>query len=247
MIDLSVLERFQFEYPPIGIKYTVYKPNHLLKLSKKMALCEMLAEAQKADEGFYAQLDNHNCGVGPYILGENDGDPAMVSGQIGPALGVYDDARANRQIYLDMPRLASKTAPYVLFHKVKGIPFDPDIIVLICKPSQAEVILRAKGYHNGKGWTAKGTPVAGCAYLFMYPYITGEVNMMVTGLHHGMKVRGIFPEGLIMLSIPFQVIPEVINNLKEMKWELPQYSWGGDYHVKHMKEISDSIKKAMAE
>ncbi len=241
-LDLSILDKFGFEYPAVGVKYSLIRPTGMPKLGKKLAICEMLREAQ-LENAFYATVDNHACKVGPYLLGQVDPDPVFESGQVGPKLGVYSDPRANRRIYLDMPKLVRDTANYTLFASVNKMDFDPDVLIITAKPSQAEVILRAKGYRNGSGWNAKGTSVAGCAFLYMYPYITGELNMMVTGLHHGMKARHTFPEGLLFLSIPYQVLPEILNNLKEMVWDLPQYSWGKEAHMARMKQIAEEVNQ----
>ena len=246
MLDYDIFKDFNFEYPPVGVKFSMTIPKNLPPLGKQLAICEMLREAQLSEQGFYSSKDNHNCKVGPFILGQVGRDPGMVGGLIGPKLGVYQDARANRQVYLNMPRLDEGTGPYTWFSKLEQIRFDPDLIILTAKPSQAEIVLRAKGYRSGKGWNARGTSVAGCASLYTYPYLSGELNMMVTGLHHGMKARGTFPEGLLFLSIPFQLIPEIISNLKEMKWDLPQYSWGKEQHLKRMKEIGQEIEQEIS-
>jgi uncharacterized protein (DUF169 family) len=240
MLDYTVFNNLSLDYAPVAVKFSLARPKSLPKLGKKLSVCEMIREAQD-NGGFYAEYDNHVCQVGPYILGQIDPDPGMVSGQIGPHLGVYGDASANRQIYLNMPRLQRGTGTYTLFAKLHEATFEPDLVILVAKPSVAEIVLRARGYRSGKGWNAYGTSVAGCACLFMRPYLTGEMNMMVTGLHHGMKVRNIYPEGLLMLSIPFQIMPEMISSLKEMPWELPQYSWGKETHIRKMKEISQKI------
>ena len=68
---------------------------------------------------------------------------------------------------------------------------------------------------------------------------------MVTGLHHGMKARGTFPAGLLILSIPYQVIPEVMHNLVEMEWDLPQYHWSKEVHMQKMREIGQQIAKEL--
>lgn len=247
MLDFSIFKDFGFEYEPVGVKFVLTKPDDLPLLTEKMAMCEMLKAAQNSETGFYASNESHGCGVGPYILGQTDDDPGMLSGQIGPRIGAYQDARANRQVYLNMPKLAKGTGPYTLFQRLDGISFDPDLVIITAKPSQAEIILRAKGYRDGSGWNARGTLVAGCACLYTYPYLSGELNMMVTGLHHGMKVRELFPEGLLFLSIPFNLLPEIIFNLKEMQWDLPQYHWGKETHVKYMREIGQQIKAEIEE
>jgi hypothetical protein len=62
-----------------------------------------------------------------------------------------------------------------------------------------------------------------------------------------MRARNTFPEGLLLITIPFDVLPEITQNLQTMKWDLPQYSWGKEAHVKKMetigKEFSMALKK----
>ena len=239
-MDYAILDKLGLEFKPVGVKFSMVKPTGLPKLNKKLAFCEMLHEAQSVG-GFYAAQDDHACGVGPHILGQSEEDPGMVGGMIGPKISVYADARANRNVYLNMKTLAKGTGPYTWFDGLDHIAFDPDLIILLTRPDQAEIVLRAYGYRTGRGWGARGTSVAGCACLYTYPYLTGELNMMVTGLHHGMKVRSVFPPGLLMLSIPYQVVPEVVKNLTEMMWDLPQYNWGKEVHMQKMREIGRQI------
>lgn len=243
-MDFSILNQLNLEYPPVGVKFSMVKPEALPRMEGKLAFCEMLRQAQRGG-GFYADRDNHACGVGPHVLGQAEEDPGMVGGMIGPKISVYSDARANRNVYLNMETLAKGTGTYTWFDTLDQIRFDPDLIILLARPAQAEIVLRAYGYRTGRGWNARGTSVAGCACLYTGPYLTGELNMMVTGLHHGMKARGTFPEGLLMLSIPYQVIPEVIGNLQVMEWDLPQYHWGKETHMEKMREIGLQIGREL--
>ena len=86
---------------------------------------------------------------------------------------------------------------------------------------------------------------AGNFSLYLYPYLTGEMNILIGGLHHGMKARQLYPEGLLFLSIPFHILPEIVNNLKTMEWDLPQYSWGKETHIETMKKIAMEVKQNM--
>ena len=69
--------------------------------------------------------------------------------------------------------------------------------------------------------------------------------MMVTGLHHGMIARQLFPEGLLFLSIPYQILPEITRNLGDMEWNLPQYSSGKEAHLERMKKISTELREEL--
>jgi uncharacterized protein (DUF169 family) len=243
-MNLSVFNKFDFEYSPVGVKFLLLKPKDISKLERKLSFCEMLKEAQDS-KPFYAAKDNHECKAGPFLLGMVDSNPVFESGQIGPKLGVYEDPRANRRLYMKMHKMAKDSVNYTAFSSLDQLSFDPDLLIVTAKPHQAEILLRAYSYRTGAAWNAKGTSVLGCAYLYMYPYATGELNMMVTGLYHGMRARNTFPEGLLLITIPFDVLPEIIQNLETMTWDLPQYSWGKKAHVKKMEEIGREISLAL--
>ena len=244
--NYSVLERIGLEIPVIGVKFAMTKPADLPKLKEKVALCGMLKYAQD-NGGFYASAAEHECKLGPYLLNQTEGDPITESGQIGPHIGVYEDARANRQIYTHMLRPEAGTAPYTWFAKMNEVTFDPDLMIITAKPNQAEVIMRAHGYRNGAAWEAKGTTVCGCEYMYMYPYLTGKMNVLISGVHHGMKARQFFQEGLLFIVVPFQLIPTIIDNLETMEakgiLDLPQYHWGREAHADHMKNIHGEMMK----
>jgi len=121
---------------------------------------------------------------------------------------------------------------------------DIDIIELTAgrlEPSQAEVVLRAMSYSTGELWDPKGTPALGCAWLFTYPYQSGKVNYAVTGLAFGMKSKEVFPEGLILISIPYNWIPIITQNLQEMNWAPPAYSDGREKFKKREKEMLQEL------
>ena len=103
--------------------------------------------------------------------------------------------------------------------------YTPDLfIVLTDTTSQAEILLRALSYTTGKVLTSKMTNVLGCAWLYAYPYLSGEVNYLTTGLGFGMKAQKVFPEGRQLISIPYDQLPAITLNLQEMEWVPPSYS-----------------------
>ena len=54
--------------------------------------------------------------------------------------------------------------------------------------------------------------------MYAYPIISGKVNHITTGFYHGLKRRGTYPAGLVMISIPFQKTDEVCSALSQMPW-----------------------------
>ena len=248
--DLSVFATIGLEYPVVAVKFAAEEPAGVPRLAKRLALCEMLREAQM-EGAFYASLEEHACGAGPFALGHDAADPVFESGRMGPELGVYRDAEANRQVYAELPRLPEGVACYTQFARVGEHTFDPDLVIVTAKPSQAEILMRAHGYSSGAYWEARGTTVIGCAYLYAYPYLSGKMNILVSGLHHGMRARNVFPEGLLFVSIPAALIPVIVDNLAVMagkqQLDLPQYHWGKDAHERHMRGLVERLREEMGD
>jgi uncharacterized protein (DUF169 family) len=239
--DLSIFNKFDFERKPVGVKFLFNKPDGIKRLNKILDFCEMLVEAQNGSP-FYVAKENFTC-VGPLLLGMVDGDPIFQSGQVGTKLEVFKEARANRRIYQFIPKLAKGTVNYVAFSPLDQLSFEPDVLIVTANPSQAEILLRASSYTSGKMWSSKGTPVIGCAWLYLYPYVSGELNFTVTGLAFGMRSRRLFPEGLILLSIPWDLLPSLITNLQDMNWVPHSYTIGREEHKKKVKGIVDALKQ----
>jgi len=237
--NLSVLNEFNFEKPPVGIKYLPNKPDGINRLEKVLDFCEMIPEAQKGDS-FYVTKENFTC-VGPLLLGMIDSEPAFEGGQIGPALEVFKEARANQRIYRVIPRLHKGAVNYVNFAPLDKLTFEPDVLIITADISQAEIILRAHSYTSGRMWEARGTTVIGCSWLLLYPYVSGELNFTITGFGHGMKARKLFPEGLILISIPYDLLQGIVSNLTEMKWVPHSYTISPDQHKKKIKRIIKEI------
>ena len=223
--DLSVFKKFNFESPPVGVSFLYHKPDGIERLDKNLAFCQMLREAQQRQAPFFADPANHACGAAMHVLGE-DLPEVIEAGHLGPEYKIFKEARVNSRIYYSgVPRLHKNTVKYVTFAPLDQISSDPDLlIVLTDNASQTEILLRAMSYTTGKMWSSKMTNVLGCAWLYAYPYISGEVNYMVTGLGYGMKVRKVFPEDRQLISIPFDWLATITQNLQEMMWVLPGYT-----------------------
>jgi uncharacterized protein (DUF169 family) len=242
--DLSIFNKFDFERKPVGVKFLPSKPEGIKSLDKILDFCEMLPEAQEGD-AFYVTKENFTC-VGPLILGMIEHEPIFESGQVGPSLEVLKDVRANQRIYHVLPKLQKGSVNYVAFAPLDKLTFEPDILVITANVSQAEILLRALSYSSGRMWSARGTTVISCAWLYLYPYLSGELNFTITGFGHGMRARRLFPEGLILMSIPYDLLPGMVKNLQDMKWVPLSYTLGRDGHKKRIKGIVDELKRESA-
>ena len=239
--EFSILDKFDFERKPVGVKFLATRPKGIKKLDKILDFCEMLPEAQ-GGKAFYAAKEDFTC-IGPLLLGMVDEEPVFESGRVGPELEAFKDARANRRIYQYLPRVPKNAVNYIAFAPLDKLTFEPDLLIIMASVSQAEIFIRAKAYTTGEMWSARGTPVVGCAWLYIYPYLNGEMNLSITGFGFGMRSRRLFPEGQILLSIPWDKLPGILKNLEDMNWVPHSYTIGGAEHKKKVRKIVEQLKQ----
>jgi uncharacterized protein (DUF169 family) len=231
--DIAILDRFAFDLPPVGVKFLVKRPDKMERLGEKLALCEMLKKAQQGN-AFFADAENHACDAGLYVLGQADSPGPFISGQFGAGLQIFEGPRSASRLYLHIPKIGRGVVHYVAFSPLDKLSFDPDLLIVLADANQTEILLRAMSYRTGEVWESKFTAAIGCAWTYIYPYLTGKLNYSTTGLGHGMKRRKLFPEGRQMISIPFDLLPSILGTLQKMPWVLPAYEPDGQEFVRRV-------------
>ena len=239
--NYAVLNGFKFEFQPVGIKFLLNRPENLKQTEHSMPICRMLHQAQ-VEPPFYATKDNFTC-VDKLVMGMAEPEPILTSGQIGAKEKIYQDARANRRIYQYIQKIPAGTVRYLAFASVDQLCFEPDLLVITAKPSDAEVLFRALSYSTGKPLASKTTPVLSCAWIFAYPYLSGEINFTVTGIGYGIRLQKTLPEGLFLISVPYDQIPMLIENLEQMDWVLPITTMNESQRTEYSAKIMDEIQQ----
>jgi len=244
--DLSIYQKFDFERPPVGVKFLFFRPEGMepLAMDKNLSFCEMLVEAQKTANPFYFGTENNETCVGKILLGMQDMEPFAESGQIGARLGIFQEPRANYIFYQYVPKFGKGTVRYVAFSPLSKLAFEPDLLIITATPDQAEIVMRSMAYSTGELYTSRTTPVMGCAWIYIYPYQTGKVNYLIPEWVHGMKGRALFPQGSILLSIPYHWIPIMTKNLQEMKWHLPSHTSKEQYLEEFGRTLGELVEEA---
>ncbi len=246
--DLAAFKKLDFLKPPVGVKFSFFKPEGIkpLAMSKNLSFCEMLVEAQKSAVPFYFSKKNSEACIGKILLGMEKMEAFAESGQIGARLGIFQEARANYSFYKHVPKFDGGVVNYVAFSPLDKLTYEPDVLVLTATPAQAEIVLRAMTYSTGEMYESRTTPVMGCAWTFIYPYQSGKVNFLTPALVHGMKGRGLFPENAMLISIPYQWLPAISANLKEMQIHLPSHVSKEKYLAEFGKIMGELVEEAKA-
>ena len=238
--DYSIYKKFEFERTPVAVNYCFYKPEGVNILDKPAGLCEMAKVCDEKREAFYITADQEDC-VGKVFLGLPMKAPFMEppdGGRLGYNLGVMQRPVCNLNMRKYNPEMDPGSVQYVIFTPFDRMVYEPDLLVFVCRPTQAEVLLRANTYMTGEPFESIGTPVANCSTLFVYPYQTGKINYMTTGLSWGMNGRRVYPEGLMVVVIPFQKLGILTEGLNEMTWYRDSLKYDRDGYVKWDAELT---------
>jgi uncharacterized protein (DUF169 family) len=215
-----------------------YKPDGIERLEKSLYFCQMFKEAQTS-EPFYAQKEDFHC-TEPLTLGMEEPNPILLSGMVGEMDDLYDELRANQKIYQVVPRMLSGSVKTVTFASIDKMNFTADDV------DQARIIMRASVYSTGEAWGSKGTPVLACSWLYIYPYLSGEVNYTISGMSMGMQTLKVLPQGLPIISIPWVKLPMVLENLEKMNWHPLSERVTGDEHKRRFEGILADITEKIS-
>lgn len=245
--DYSILNEIGFDLPPIGVKFSFFRPEEISPLEKdaRHSLCEMLKKAQAENRSFYFSKEHNETCIGKVILGMEDFAPFAESGQIGERLGVFEEARCNNHLYQFVPKLKKDTVNYVLFSPIDKLTYEPDVLVISATTEQAEIVMRAMTYSTGEMYKSVCTPVMGCAWLLIHTYKTGEVNYVVPAIVHGLHDRRLYPSDTLLIGIPYRWIPTILSNLRRMPRHLKGRESLEAYYANFegiMADLSEKVK-----
>lgn len=219
----KVLGTLKCVYTPVAVKFLAVKPENfgisVPHIDKKMSLCQFVSHAQRTGEAFYIQKEDENC-VGRSVLGMMKESPIGLSGQAGFDFGVYRTQAPNSRLYYNIPTLLPGTCNYVVFAPIAKCEFNPDVVVFLCETPTADIILRATSYISGDLWESKSSSVVSCSWTYVWPWLTGKVNHLTTGMHHGMNRRKVYTPGLHIIAVPYQKLDELVLALRQMDWKL---------------------------
>ena len=247
--ERDLFKKMELNYPAVAVKFCRNRPLGYEQAEGEKPLCTYLIQAQKEEKAFYITIDNESC-MGKVVLGMESLESPMgsvhLSGLVGKNFGAYRTPAANARLYYEAPMLKLGAVNFVLFCPVSLCEFNPDLIVCVADAEKTEILLRASSYISGDLWESKCSYVMSCAWTYIYPYLSGKVNHLFTGMHLGLRKFGDYPAGLHIITIPYQKLPEMTEALSEMEWELPLFRTG-DGEEGAEKKMDEFVRNAGAD
>ena len=187
--DLSILRKFEFEHAPVGVKFLFSRPEGIENARQAGRLLR-----HDPDSPGEAALPSTSRRRKRTVSAGSSWGWKRRRSSLRPACWATSSAstrsRARTSASTSTSRDSAKgTVNYAAFSVLDALTFEPDLLILMATPSQAEIVLRAMSYSTGELWESKKTPVLSCAWIFAYPWLTGKVNHMITGMGFGSRAR----------------------------------------------------------
>jgi uncharacterized protein (DUF169 family) len=212
----KVFSDLELPYSAVAVKFCRNKPENIRQAEGTDAFCSYLKKAQDENRAFFTTSENDKC-MGRVVLGMADLETNHGSGQVGYEMSVFRTPAANARLYHEATMLKRGVCNFVVFCPVDLTDFDPDLVICIAPTEKAQLLLRATSYISGDLWESRSSYVMSCAWTYAYPYVSGKVNHLVTGMHLGLQIQQSYPPGLHIITIPYQKLDEVVTALGEME------------------------------
>ena len=233
--DFAILDKLELPVKPVAVGFFQYKPpDGVPEAEGEVRFCEIPRIAREKGP-FYVGREGHECEAALHVLGQKDAPPAFLSGEFAQVLQGYKTARAGRRPYYTTTVLHPNSSDYVACSTLDKLSFEPDVLVIGATPKQAAIVMQARSWTTGEPAGGKITFSMACSWIFVWPYVTGEINCIPADFSIGMRRMPVYPEGLLVISIPFEQVPSVLNNLQDMPWINPCHLPGGMEWKKQMR------------
>ena len=233
--ELEIFEKLEFPQKPVAVSLTIKQPEGIERLDEKIRVCDMVKRARERDP-FYTDSENHTCEAGWSVLGYGDPPQAFTSGVFACELTGYKTPRAGSRVYHSNPKLAKNQINYVVFSTLDKLTFEPDLLLLCTDKRSTLLVLRALVWSTGHVLESKVTLSMECSWYIASPYITGEVNTFIGSVGFATHRAKTWAMGETAVCIPYEKVPMLMENLREMPWEEPFYGEEGLEFKKRLRE-----------
>lgn len=231
----QAMRDLDLEYAPVAVKFCYNRPEGYEELETTIPVCHHYRNVQDTGKTYYIDVAKEGC-MGKHVMGAVPIESFAESGAIGFQHGVFKQQACNAHLYYDVEFFKPGVVNFMLFGPATEVDFDPDLIIFVAPTDKADIIMRANSYTDGALYESKSTNVLSCHWALAYPYMSGKVNSMITGMHFGMKRAKLYPAGLHIIVVPFQRFPAFFEGLEDMEWEI--------FSLREDEESQATVKKA---
>jgi uncharacterized protein (DUF169 family) len=217
LVSQKLKEELSLDKSPVAIKFLLREediPEGIKKIDKTMRHCEMV---QKASQGemFYSTNEEQMCKGGAAAIGLMEAPEAIKSGEFYQSLGRFSSLGSAKRTMEEIPKI-DPMMKAIIYAPLEDIEFDPDVIVIICKPAQAMKLAQAMIYTRGGRVEASFSGIQSiCADAVAGPFTKNTAN--ITLGCSGSRQYADIKEEEVIVGMNGENIGCIINALESMK------------------------------
>ncbi len=205
-------EILDLEGSPVAVTLSREMPEGIKKIEEARRHCQYIQQARLKGEAFYATLEEETCKGGAAVMGMAPLPPNVEDGSYYYKLGQFKTRNAARRTIQQVPQVLGGIKA-ILYAPLEKAGFQPDAIVVVCKPKATMLLTQAALYKNGgRIHTSFSGKQSLCADAVASPYQTGEISMTI-GCSGSRRHAGIEDEAVI-IGIPAEKLDEIVESLQ---------------------------------
>ena len=178
VISRELEDKLGLDESPVAIKFVLREediPEGMKKIDENIRHCEMVQKASLG-ETFYSTNAEQMCKGGASALGLMETPEKIKSGEFYQSLGRFSSLGSAKRTMESLPQIESMMKA-IIYSPLKDAKYDPDVIVVICKPVQAMKLAQALVYTYGGRVEANFSGIQSiCADAVAGPFLTGNAN-----------------------------------------------------------------------
>ena len=150
MVSKEIKEILGLSKSPVSIKFVLREediPKGIEKINENIRHCEMVQRAAQG-ETFNATSEEQMCKGGAAAIGLMEAPEKIKTGEFYQSLGRFSSLGSAKRTMEEIPKI-DPMMKAIIYAPLEDIKFDPDVIVIICKPAQAMKLSQAMVYTRG--------------------------------------------------------------------------------------------------
>lgn len=212
-------EMLHLETKPVIVALSDRPPDGVEKFNGELKACEFIDVARYEDRIFYTTLDNQSCKNGNYYLGMTEPFKGLLDGEHNAGeqgRGLVASPGAFRRLLSSYPIILTGTTSVISYAPLDKVPFSSrfggQVVVVICPPRKAMLLLRGANFCTGimmPGLTGPST----CSSAIAAPLLRGQVHYTLGcfGLRKFTKIR----DDELVVGIPLEEFADVVEGLEK--------------------------------
>ena len=181
---------------------------------ERMRYCQSLMAARRG-RSIMLPANRHACPDGTSILGLTGIPDKLASGELYILFHKLHSMEAARQMVAERPSLPERSIDATVVTPLAQAACTPDVIAVVAQPEQMMWLCMSASYYTGHRFEFHASGYnAQCVETTLYPYTQGEPNISFGC--YGCRASSDVSDDLMFMGIPREVMPTVINGLREL-------------------------------